>query len=383
MSIDINSEGHEPSLSSDPDIMSMSDEDILNMPFPAAESEPEARDEGVAEEQEPEGEVEHEQEDPDLFAEDGSEESVEDLEDSDEGAEEGDDLFSQDEADPDEEETEADAEVDDTSDYKSQYDMLMAPFKANGKEIVPKTADDLRRLAQMGVGYNAKMAELKPIRKIAKMLENEGLLDAEKINYLIDLSKNNPDAINKLVKDSGINPLDIDTESTEGYKPNTYTVNDNQLALDEALDDLERTSSGQRVIDVVSNKWDKNSKQVLVSNPAHMRQLEQHINDGIFDKVVQAVEQERTFGRIPAGVSDLEAYNVVGAQMAARGDFNTAPAPAEPNTAKKAQDTKRKTSRKRAAASPKGSKPTTKTNQANVLSMSDEEFEKTLMSNYM
>lgn len=383
MSDDIkNTEGLEPSLSSESDFLGMSDDDILNMPFPEAsfEEEAPASDEesgAESDNDEPQGgEFEGEDEQNPEDEEGDFEDDESDLEDdTDEDDPFGTSETGEDE--PSEKEEEA------TSDFESKYNELMAPFKANGKEVKVDTPEDLRRLAQMGVGYNAKMAELKPIRKIAKMLENEGLLDESKINFLIDLSKNNPDAINKLVKDSGINPLDIDTESTDGYKPNTYTVNDNQLALDEALDDLERTPSGQRVIDVVSNKWDKNSKQVLVSNPAHMRQLEQHITDGIFDKVVATVERERLFGRIPAGVSDLEAYNVVGQQMAARGEFNTAPAAqtAAP-TAKKAQDTKR-TSRKRAAAPTKGSKPTTKQTPTNLLSMSDEEFEKELMSKYM
>lgn len=373
MSDDINNEGLEPSLSSGPDIASMSDDEILNMPFP----EPEARDEGEAEELEPEGEESFalEEDDEDLVEEELPEE------DEEEDGEPESEVFA-DEGEEEQGVDEEDSPNEDSGDYKSKYDALMAPFKGNGKEIKVNTPEDLRRLAQMGVGYNARMAELKPIRKIAKMLENEGLLDADKINFLIDLSKNNPDAINKLVSDSGINPLDIDTEGTDGYKPNTYTVNDNQLALDEALDELERSPSGKRVIDVVSTKWDKASKQVLVSNPGNMRQLEQQINDGIFDRVVQAVEQERLFGRIPAGVSDLEAYNAIGNQMAARGEFNapstTPPAPKAP----KAQDTKRK-SRKRAAASTKSNKPTTKPIQTDILSMSDEEFEKTLMSNYM
>ncbi|AGH57615.1 tail length tape measure protein [Pseudoalteromonas phage pYD6-A] len=381
MSEDIKNEGLEPSLSSDQDILSMSDEDILNMSFP----EPEAEEAAIAADDEPEGEgMEDELQDTEEESDEEFPEEEEDEDpfgDDDTDTEEDADPFQSDETDEAEEEaTEEVSEVD----FKAKYEELMAPFKGNGKEIKVDSPEDLRRLAQMGVGYNARMAELKPIRKIAKMLENEGLLDESKINFLIDLSKNNPDAINKLVRDSGINPLDIDTEGTDGYKPNTYTVNDTQLALDEALDELERTPSGQRVIDVVSNKWDKNSKQVLVSNPAHMRQLEQHINDGIFDKVTAAVERERLFNRLPAGVSDLEAYNIIGQQMAARGEFN-APATAqqEAPVTKPAQDTKRK-SRKRAAAPSKGGKRTTsKSSQANLLSMSDEEFEKTLMSKYM
>ena len=369
MSEDIKDEGLEPSLSSGQDFDSMSDEEFLNLPFPSFGDETEADESTVVDEDEPE--VEEEQESLAEFAEDEDDEE--------EPQEEDTDVFSE----PEDEEQDEEVSLSDSGldDYETKYKELLAPFRANGKEIKVETADDLRRLAQMGVGYNAKMAELKPIRKIAKMLENEGLLNEEKINFLIDLSKNDVSAINKLVKDSGINPLDIDTESTEAYKPNTYTVNDNQLALDEALDELERTSSGQRVIDLVSTKLDKASKQVLVSNPAYMQQLESHIESGIYDQVMAVVERERLFNRIPANVSDLDAYNAIGQQMAQAGAFNsTAPTP-QATSPKKAQDDKRQ-QRKRAASSPKGKKAATKPIQ-NVLSMSDEEFEKTLMSKYM
>ena len=89
-------------------------------------------------------------------------------------------------------------------DYKAEYLRLLAPFKANGKEIAVSTVDDAISLMQMGANYNKKMAGLKPSLKMLKLLENSGLLSEEKISYLIDLEKKNPAAINKLIKDSGI-----------------------------------------------------------------------------------------------------------------------------------------------------------------------------------
>ena len=88
-------------------------------------------------------------------------------------------------------------------DYKAEYDRLVAPFKANGREITVKSVDDAIALMQMGANYNKKMSALKPNLKLMKLLENNGLLDETKIGFLIDLEKKNPDAINKLIKDSG------------------------------------------------------------------------------------------------------------------------------------------------------------------------------------
>jgi hypothetical protein len=228
-------------------------------------------------------------------------ETLEEEEDSDELP---DDIFEDSEENEEETSTE-EVDVEETSDYKTKYEELMAPLRGNGKDVTIKTPEDLRRLAQMGIGYNKSMAELKPLRKIGKMLENAGLLEESKINYLIDLSKNNPDAINKLVHESGINPLDIQPETSDGYKPNTYTVDDSQLDLDEALTALEQSPSGQKVIDAVNNKWDRASQEILVKNPNMMRDLQGHMDSGIYDRVVAVVENERLLGRIPAGVSML------------------------------------------------------------------------------
>ena len=365
-------EGLEPSSAIEQnDFLNMSDDDILNMPFPS----PEAHDEAPAEEVEAEGEELNEEE------EDSLEEGADlEEEDSDELPE---DIF-EDSEENEEEETpkEEEEEVEESSDYKTKYDELLAPLRANGKDVNVKTPDDLRRLAQMGIGFNAKMAEIKPLRKIGKMLENAGLLEESKINYLIDLSKNNPDAINKLVKESGINPLDIQPEISDGYKPNTYTVDDSQLDLDEALTDLEQSPSGQKVIDAVNNKWDRASQEILVKNPNMMRDLQGHMDNGIYDRVVAEVENERVLGRIPAGVSMLEAYNHIGNQMNAAGAFNAPSTPSQKtNVAGKPKDTKRKTRRKAAAST--RSKPTSNTVPQDILNMSDEDFEKNLMSKYI
>jgi hypothetical protein len=372
-----NKEGITPS--SDIDFSTLSDDEIMNMPFPPLESSStEVEEEYLSVEEETEEEstdVEEDVEDEDPEFESDDSDEVEDVEEEQSDTEE-------DDTDSDEDETTTDTSS--NLDYESKYNELMAPFKGNGKEIKVDTPEDLRRLAQMGVGYNAKMAELKPIRKIAKMLEGADLLSEEKINFLIDLSKKDTSAINKLIKDSGINPLDIDTESTEEYKPNTYTVSDNQLALDEALDELQRSPSGQRVIDLVSNKWDQSSKQVLVSNPELMNQLNSHVNSGIYDQVSAVLERERLLGRVPPGLSDLDAYNYYGNQLAQAGKLNT-PTTAtktDSNGSTQRKDTER-SKRKRAAASPKSKKLVTKPKKTQILSMSDEEFEKTLMSDYM
>jgi hypothetical protein len=152
-------------------------------------------------------------------------------------------------------------------DYKAEYEKLLTPFKANGREMQVTNVDDAVQLMKMGANYNKKMAALKPNLKLMKLLENNGLLDEGKLSFLIDLDKKNPDAINKLVKDSGIDPLDITADKASGYKPSTYTVDDREIELDTVLEDIQDTPSYNRTLEIVSTKWDGASKQLIGKTP--------------------------------------------------------------------------------------------------------------------
>lgn len=268
-------------------------------------------------------------------------------------------------------------------DYKAAYERLMAPFKANGKELQVQSVDDAISLMQMGANYNKKMAALKPNLKMLKLLENNGLLNEEKISFLIDVEKKNPAAISKLVKDSGLDPLDMDVSKDSDYQAKTYTVDDRELELDRVLEDIQDSSAYNKTIEVVTNKFDGKSKQVVADNPQLLKVINDHIERGIYDQISTEVERERMLGRLN-GLSDLEAYRQVGDAIQARGGFaqlNTqrqqAPTPqrvAAP--APKAEDP-RIVEKKRAAsptkAAPSGAAPKA---DFNPLALSDDEFSK-------
>ena len=192
-------------------------------------------------------------------------------------------------------------------DYEAEYKRLLAPFKANGREIAVKGVDDAIALMQMGANYNKKMAALKPNLRLLKMLEKHQLLDEQKLGYLIDLDKKNPDAIRKLVSDSGIDPMEIDTEKGGDYKPNTYKVDDREIELDAVLEEIQDSPSYSRTIAVIGNQWDTASKKVLSEQPQLIKVINDHIDRGIFDLIVKEMESERVFGRLN-GLSDLDAY---------------------------------------------------------------------------
>lgn len=267
-------------------------------------------------------------------------------------------------------------------DYKAEYERLTQPFKANGKEIKVNSVEDAVELMQMGANYSKKMAALKPHLKLIKMLDKHGLMDESKLSYLIDLNGKNPEAIAKLVKDSGLDPMEMDENKADDYKPTSYKVDDREIELDNVLESIKDSSTYQRTISVVSNDWDKVSKEVIANTPQILSVLNAHMESGIYDIIQGELENERTFGRLQ-GLSDIEAYRYVGDRIQANGGFSHL-AKGQQNQSKQnavsakpmqVQDDKLK-DKKRAAAPSKPAVTTQASKDFNPLALSDEEFAK-------
>jgi len=382
-------------------LASLSDDEIMNLgpeAFGSADTrEPETEDAQDSAEEATDDTAEPDADDTDGDDGEDDESSASDESDSPDSDEAGETGSVDDETDTDTEETaadddEKDEQEDDTSevDYRKEYEALFAPFRANGKEMRVETAEEARTLMQMGANYNKKMAALKPHLKTIKLLENNNLLEPEKLSYLIDLEKKNPQAIQKLIKDSGLDPLDIDTEKESEYKPETYTVDDRELELDAVLDDIQDTPTYSQTIDLVSNKWDGPSKRVVAEQPQLLKVINDHMASGVYDRISTEMERQRAFGRL-TGLSDLDAYRTVGDELQAKGAFDDlfTQAPAQEPARKtvvakpKAEDGKRK-SKKRAASSTRTAPKTSGASaDFNPLALSDDEFEKLINEKLM
>ena len=382
----------------EPNFLDMSDEDLSKFnpeSLPEATTEEEPQEEEVLEDDssedaavtpEAQGEAEGEEGEGEDEAEDKEEEAP--SEETSEGDKTPDTAVKADEAKKDDEAKKPE-ETTEAIDYKAEYERLTAPFKANGRELAVKNVDDAISLMQMGANYNKKMAAMKPQIKLLKMLENNGLLSEEKISFLIDLEKRDPNAINKLVKDSGIDPLDFDAEKAGAYQPKTYTVDDREIELDTVLDDIQSSSGYTQTLDIVSTKWDKASKEVIAATPQLLKVINAHVESGIYDIIAKEVESERTLGRLN-GLSDIQAYRQIGDAIQERGGFaHLAPQASRTPTKTvvqpkpKKEDEAKLKEKRRAASSTKPTTSQTVPKDFNPLAMSDEEFAKVGVSKFL
>lgn len=266
---------------------------------------------------------------------------------------------------------------------EEQLAKLLSTFKASGRDFKVNSVDEAIQLMQKGVNYHDKMHGLKPVMGIARMLEREGLLDEGKLSYLIDLHKKKPEAIAKLVKESGVDTLEVDDNKVAAYKPGAYGLTPQENALEDALSELQQYSSHDRVIELVNTKMDHASRKTVIENPHVLLHIASQIDSGVYDVIQAEIDKQRILGNL-RGVSDLQAYDQIGNALNAQGAFNhlaqqqaPAPKPAPVVVAPRPAAPKPVNPAKVAAAPAKTTAaPEVKPTSFNPLAMSDEEFMK-------
>jgi hypothetical protein len=270
-----------------------------------------------------------------------------------------------------EEESDDPEEDSDAIDYEAGYKELLAPFRAAKREIdLQGNIEDARRLMKMGVDYSDKMRAMKPNMRIVRTLEAAELLDPKKIDFMIDLVNKKPEAIAKLLKDSDIDPMTLDPESGKDYSPTDHGLSDAEFEVRDVIDNIKDSPKFEETVDIITNKMDKRSRTTLQAKPEVIAELHSHVEIGVYDRVMDRVDNLRMLGKLPSGLSTIEAYYQVGDAMHAAREFNDllpeAPAPTvKSDTArqdsgsgakkpKKKGDKAKLRNRKRAASPTKG-----------------------------
>lgn len=274
-------------------------------------------------------------------------------------------------------ETQTQAQVD----YEEFFKTITKPFKANGKDFQVLDPNDAISLMQKGTDYVKKMTEIKPLRRIGKLLE-ENKLSEDDLAYLIDLKNKKPEAIAKLLKDSEVDLYGFDVEQGKDYAPVAPVVNEVDDALQSTLDDLQANSASfSQTIAVVGQQWDVASRETVAQHPQLLRVLDAQVANGTFAKIDSVMQYERALGRLD-GMTDIQAYAEIERRLQAAQPQTPstvqAPVVIPPVAASRPNVQQQKLAEQRRQAAPPRqtkveSKPTT-----NLPAMSDEEFMKHL-----
>lgn len=261
------------------------------------------------------------------------------------------------------------------------FNKVTAKFNANGKEFQIDNPDDVVSLMQKGLNYNQKMAAMKPSLKIIKALQEKGIDSVEQLGYLFDLQDKKPEAIAKLVQESGIDSFELNEEKAAAYTASVPHVSDQSVEFDLVARSLEGNEHFSTVVQQLQS-FDDQSKEKVFNNPRLLEVLTSHVQNGHYNQIVARVQTEQALGRL-AGVPFLEAYGLVGDAMFAQ---QQAPAPVAkpvvvpqvPVPVATKPNTVNNTARQAAAAANTTTAKPTKHNltQEDLWSMSEEEFAK-------
>lgn len=273
----------------------------------------------------------------------------------------------------------------DTTAAADFYTKVTAKFNASGKEFQVDNADDVISLMQKGIDYNIKMSTLKPALKMVKALEAHGITQ-EDIGLLIDIHNRKPEAIASLVKQADIDLYSVDDESVDRYAPTDAQITDEEYEFQNVISSISASPRYADVMQFVANS-SVADKQEVYSQPQILKSLVDHAQLGIFDKVMAEVDKLQVLGRLPQGMTPLQAYHAIGSQM-----FGGEPTPSQEQprvnpqvqqpipkpVQRPVQQPQSNTARRAAAAPSNAAKPGAKPKPSahDLFTMSDEEFSK-------
>jgi len=235
--------------------------------------------------------VEGSQENPDDESGDEPEEELDEseVEDEPEDGEPEDDT--QDEVDAEEEETseagednpdgETEPEKDDTKKSDTETPAFK-DLKVDGQMIPINSLDELYTLASGGGNLTQKYQKLAKGKKSLSIMDEHGLTEAD-LSLLIEARNGNKDALASLVKQSGIDYMDMTDEVDENYRPGQYIPSDESMNLKSVQDEISVDKEYAITQNVVNNLMDERSQNMLVENPMYIKGLHMDIKSGAYE----------------------------------------------------------------------------------------------------
>jgi hypothetical protein len=312
-------------MSTNSDVLGVSDDDLLKMPEPEnakteeapaqPEEQPETTQEAAAESQETPEAVEQ----PETPTEEPS---------APEPAEAPETLKT--EGEPKDPKVTAPKPGETGTDFKAAYERIMAPIKAAGKTIQLANVDEAISLMQKGADYTRKMQELGKDRRFVMMLGNAGLLDEAKLDRIIAISNGDKEALKSLLQEQKVDPVDIDTTKENKYQAGAHVVSDSTAKLDIAIQDLRAVEGGDETLSVI-RQWDADSREVFGKHPELLESIHQQRLSGVYAKITAEVDRRRALGQLP-DQPFLHSYKAVGDEFLAQGKLGngTTAAPKAP-----------------------------------------------------
>ncbi len=269
------------------------------------QEEIEVEDESVEEETEEDEDEEIEVEEDGESEQPGDEESDDENEDDEDEDEESDE-------DPDED-AEDTQESEDEESKPEPVEEEVYKYKANGQEFEftdKEIKEQFGKVFGQAMNYTKKMQALSEGRKTLSALKDNDI-SHEDVNLMIDVLKGDKDALASVMKRSGVDAMELDTEDVQ-YAPKEYGRSDQEIAIDDVIDGISGDPEYSVTQHVVDRQWDGNSRKALAENPKMIQGLHNDIKSGVYDKVSPLAMKLKAYDG--GQKSDIEYYIEAGSK---------------------------------------------------------------------
>lgn len=181
-------------------------------------------------------------------------------------------------------------------------------FRANGQDYEFTSEEIVKQFPQVfgkAMDYTKKMQQIKPWRKTIDAIEG-AKLSHEDVSLMIDVLKGDKTAINEVLKRTGTDTLDLDTEAESGYVAKDYGRNESALAIQEIVGEISGDAEFAKTKSVLSNEWDEKSWQFFQEKPEMIKLLHNDIRSGVFNTIQPLAAKLKVYDS--GSKSDLEYY---------------------------------------------------------------------------
>jgi hypothetical protein len=191
-------------------------------------------------------------------------------------------------------------------------------FKANGKDYEfssKEIVEQFPKIFGQAMDYTKKMQTIKPWRKTIDAIE-EAKLNHSDISLMIDVLKGDKGAITEVLKRTGVDTLELDTEADSNYITKDYGRDDSALAIKDIVDDISQDVEYATTHNILSKEWDGASWNIMSQNPEMIRLLHADVKSGMYQTLQPLVEKLKVFDG--GKKSDLDYYKEAAQQHFAR-----------------------------------------------------------------
>lgn len=206
------------------------------------------------------------------------------------------------------------------------YDEVTADFKANGATV--KGIKDPKKIvqnAQMSAGFSEKMSAFKPYRPFMTTIKDEGWLDdPSKFDMAVNLMRKDPEAIKSLIKESGLDPLEMDMDNVS-YSGASHRASNSELVLDDTMASARTQGVESGLREALGGQWSEDGSLVeLLENADDAHAFVGHLvqdsegNSAYKDIMTRVGEKKRTdFSGGFGSKSGLTQYREAAAELQA------------------------------------------------------------------